>query len=187
LLVGHKTLLGFEWIKDHKRDKKLQILIHYIDTIQNISDELNFFCIKLQKSEHTKTILKNVSFKDTKSPSILATYKKVWFLIFLTYSFSIGYVLQQKITTKIEIAPAAITQNHIFDSYHVVENNYTPFQIQQISSCPLQADISIEAIFGIFDYNVQMPRNCISIFDYDVKGRLYLIIKRFIFPHHTFW
>jgi hypothetical protein len=117
----------------------------------------------------------------------VASYKKVWFLIFLTYSFSIGYVLQQKITTKIEIEHAAITQNYILDSYHVLENSHTSFQIQQISPSPTQVDISFDTIFGIFDYDVQILRDRTYVLDYDVKRRLYLIIKRFIFPHHTFW
>lgn len=111
----------------------------------------------------------------------------MWFLIFLTYSFSIGYVLQQKITTKIEIEHAAITQNYIFDSYHVLENSHTSFQIQQISPSPTQVDISFDTIFGIFDYDVQILRDRTYVLDYGVKRRLYLIIKRFIFPHHTFW
>lgn len=111
----------------------------------------------------------------------------MWFLIFLTYSFSIGYVLQQNISTKTEIEHAALTQNHIFDSYHVVENNYTSFQIQHISPSPIQVDISFEAIGGLFDFDVRILRSPNITSDYDVKSRLYLIIKRIIFPHHTFW
>jgi hypothetical protein len=103
------------------------------------------------------------------------------------YSFSIGYVFQQNITSKIEIEHAAITQNHIVDSYQVVENNYTSFQIQHISLSPLQVVISFEAIVGLFNFNVQILRDSNSLLDYNVKRRLHLIIKSFIFPHHTFW
>lgn len=117
----------------------------------------------------------------------LVSSKKVWFLIFLIYSFSIGYVLQHSITTKIENASATFTQNHTFDSCHIVENNYTPYQIQQISSCPLQVDVSFDSVSGIIDLNHPIHSFQSSLFDYDVKSRLQLIIKTIIYPHHTFW